>query len=98
MQPIVAVAAAGAIGVALGALIFSNRRARGPIESRIEALQRAAEIARSGTVNTVRHLQDRLRREGYSPAQIQGEAKRQFNGLIAAGAADLCVPLRAPSQ
>jgi len=84
IQPIVAVATAGAVGLALGALIFANWRTRGPIASRIDALQRAAEIARSGTVNTVRHLQNRLRREGYSPAQIQGEFRRQIDRLIAA--------------
>ena len=72
------------MGFLLGAVIFSARRGRGrsSIEGRAGSLARALELANSGTVRAIDALRNKLRREGYSVAQIEGEAKRQLRRLI----------------
>lgn len=78
-RPVVALLAAGAIGFAVGAVIWQYRRTH---PQRFDAFDRAVEMARSGSVDTVRKLRRRLRDEGYSPAQIQGRAKTYLSELI----------------
>ncbi len=48
------------------------------------ALERAFELAKSGTVSSVGQLKDKIRAEGYDPDQINGsELYRQLRGIIA---------------
>jgi len=48
------------------------------------AIERAFELARSGTVSNVSQLKDKVRAEGYDPDQLSGsELHRQFRGIIA---------------
>ena len=79
-RPVVVLLAAGAIGFAVGAVIWKYRRSNawlGPFD-------RAVDIARSGAVDTVQKLRKRLRDEGYSPAQIEGRAKKYLAQVIEA--------------
>jgi len=78
-RPAVALIAAGAIGFALGAVLWQARRSK---PSRFASFDRAVDIARSGAVDTVHKLQKRLRDEGYSPAQIEGRAKKYLAQVI----------------
>jgi hypothetical protein len=80
-RPAVALLAAGAIGFAVGAVIWHQRRSR---PSRFASFDRAIEMARSGTVDTVHTLKRRLRDEGYSPDQIEGRARRYLSQVLAA--------------
>ncbi len=77
-RPAVALLAAGAIGFAVGAVIWQYRR-RHP---QMSSFDRAVDMARSGTVDTVQKLRRRLRDEGYSPAQIEGRAKAYLSQLM----------------
>lgn len=78
-RPAVALIAAGAIGFAVGAVIWQYRRAR---PKKFASFDRAVDMARSGAVDTIQKLRTRLREEGYSPAQIEGQAKRYLSQLI----------------
>ena len=78
-RPVVALLAAGAIGFAVGAVIWKYRRSS---PSRFGSFDRAVDIARSGAVDTVQKLRKRLRDEGYSPARIQGRAKEYLVQVI----------------
>jgi hypothetical protein len=78
-RPTIALLAAGAIGFAVGAVIWNHRRAA---PSRFGSFDRAVDIARSGAVDTVQHLRRRLREEGYSPSQIEGRAKKYLARVI----------------
>lgn len=80
-KPAVTLLAAGAIGFAVGAVIWHQRRSQ---PQRFASFDRAVEVARSGTVDTVQKLRRRLREEGYSPAQIEGRAKKYLSQIIAA--------------
>ena len=80
-RPVVALLAAGAIGFAVGAVIWKYRRSS---PSRFGSLDRAVDIARSGAVDTVQKLRKTLRDEGYSPAQIEGRAKKYLAQVIEA--------------
>jgi hypothetical protein len=80
-RPAVALLAAGAIGFAVGAVIWKYRNGSLP---RFGSFDRAVDIARSGAVDTVQKLRTRLRDEGYSPAQIEGRAKKYLTRLIEA--------------
>jgi microsomal dipeptidase-like Zn-dependent dipeptidase len=78
-SPTVALLTAGAIGFAVGAVIWQYRRSH---PSRFGSFDRAVDMARSGAVDTMHKLQSRLREEGYSPAQIEGRAKKYLSQLI----------------
>ena len=80
-RPVVALLAAGAIGFAVGAVIWKYRRSS---PSRFGSFDRAVDIARSGAVDTVQKLRKRLRDEGYSPALIEGRAKKYLAQVIEA--------------
>ena len=80
-RPVVVLLAAGAIGFAVGAVIWKYRRSNA---SRFGSFDRAVDIARSGAVDTVQKLRKRLRDEGYSPAQIEGRAKKYLTQVIEA--------------
>ena len=80
-RPVVALLAAGAIGFAVGAVIWKYRRSS---PSRFGSFDRAVDIARSGAVDTVQKLRKRLRDEGYSPAEIEGRAKKFLAQVIEA--------------
>ena len=71
--------AAGAIGFAVGAVIWQQRRSQ---PQRFASFDRAVEMARSGAVDTMNKLNSRLRDEGYSPAQIEGRARKYLGELI----------------
>jgi hypothetical protein len=71
--------AAGAIGFAVGAVIWHQRRSQ---PQRFASFDRAVEIARSGAVDTMQKLHSKLRDEGYSPAQIEGRARKYLGELI----------------
>jgi hypothetical protein len=59
--------------------------AHSPMDHNKTALERAFELARSGTVLSVGELRAKIKREGYSAEQIEGKALgRQLRGLIAA--------------
>ena len=73
--------AAGAIGFAVGAVIWKYRRGN---SSKFGSFDRALDIARSGAVDTVQKLRKRLREEGYSPDQIEGRAKKYLTQVIEA--------------
>ncbi len=87
-RPVIAMVAAGAIGFALGAVIFKARSRRNDF-GRFGSVQRAAEIASSGAVNTLQSVRKRLRQEGYSPSELQGQAKRYVRQLVAAARGSL---------
>lgn len=72
------IAAVGVVGLALGAIVMQRRRGAATLPS----VDRAIELARSGTVDTVASLKRRLRAEGYSPSQIEGRAKRYVAALL----------------
>jgi microsomal dipeptidase-like Zn-dependent dipeptidase len=78
-RPAVALIAAGAIGFAVGAVIWQYRRAH---PQKFGSFDRAVDMARSGAVDTVQKLRKRLREEGYSPAQIEGRAKKYLSQVI----------------
>ncbi|WP_045837272.1 hypothetical protein [Hyphomicrobium sp. 99] len=78
-DPTVALIAAGAIGFAVGAVIWRYRRSN---TSSFGSIERAIEMARSGATDTVHKLSKRLRDEGYSPAQIEGAAKKHLTRFI----------------
>ncbi len=78
-RPAVALLAAGAIGFAVGAVIWKYQRRN---SQRFGSFDRAVDIARSGAVDTVQKLHRRLRDEGYSPAQIEGLARKYLACLI----------------
>ncbi len=80
-RPALALLAAGAIGFAVGAVIWNYRRGNA---SKLGSFDRAVDIARSGAVDTVQKLRKRLRDEGYSPAQIEGHAKKYLARVIEA--------------
>ena len=53
------------------------------------ALERAFELAKSGTVKSVSELRNKISREGYMAAQIEGAALgRQLRGLITKATAE----------
>jgi hypothetical protein len=53
------------------------------MNSRLTALERAFQLARSGQVSTITEIVGSLRRDGYSTNQIDGPAlKRQLRNLI----------------
>lgn len=78
-RPAVALLAAGAIGLAVGAVVWQYRRGH---PEKFRSFDRAVDLARSGAVDTVQKLRRRLRQEGYSPSQIEGRAKRYLSDLI----------------
>ncbi|HML31047.1 MAG TPA: hypothetical protein PKE16_19820 [Hyphomicrobium sp.] len=78
-RPAVALLAAGAIGFAVGAVIWQYRRTH---PQKFASFDRAVDMARSGAVDTVQKLRSRLREEGYSPSQIEGRAKKYLSQLI----------------
>ena len=78
-DPTVALLAVSVIGFAVGAVIWRYRKSNALSYG---TLERAAEMARSGATGTVQKLRRRLRDEGYSPAQIEGEAKKHLNRFI----------------
>ncbi len=78
-RPAVALLTAGAIGFAVGAVIWQYRRTH---PEKFGSFDRAVDMARSGTVDTVQKLRRRLRDEGYSPSQIEGRAKRFLSNVI----------------
>jgi microsomal dipeptidase-like Zn-dependent dipeptidase len=78
-RPAVALIAAGAIGFAVGAVVWQYRRTH---PQKFVSFDRAVDMARSGTVDTVQKLRKRLREEGYSPSQIEGRAKKYLSQLI----------------
>jgi microsomal dipeptidase-like Zn-dependent dipeptidase len=78
-MPAVTLLAAGAIGFAVGAVIWQYRRTH---PQRFGSFDRAVDMARSGAVDTVQKLRKRLREEGYSPAQIEGRAKKYLAQVI----------------
>ncbi len=78
-RPTVALLAAGAVGLAVGAVVWQYRRSH---PEKFASFDRAVDLARSGTVETVQKLRRRLRQEGYSPSQIEGRAKRYLADLI----------------
>lgn len=78
-RPVVALLTAGAIGLAVGAVIWQYRRSQ---PQKFASFDRAVDMARSGAVETVQKLNRRLREEGYSPAQIEGRAKKYLSQLI----------------
>lgn len=78
-RPAVALLAAGAIGFAVGAVIWQYRRTH---PQRFASFDRAVDMARSGAVDTVQKLRSRLREEGYSPSQIEAQAKKYLSQLI----------------
>ncbi len=78
-DPTVALLAAGAIGFAVGAVIWRYRKSNA---SSYGSLERALDVARSGATDTVQKLRRRLRDEGYSPAQIEGAAKKHLGRFI----------------
>lgn len=80
-QPAVALLAAGAIGFAVGAVIWQYRRSH---PQKFASFDRAVDMARSGAVDTVQKLRRRLKDEGYSPAEIEGRAKKYLSQLIEA--------------
>lgn len=80
-RPAVALLAAGAIGFAVGAVIWQYRRTH---PQRFASFDRAVDMARSGAIDTVQKLRSRLREEGYSPSQIEGQAKKYLSQLIEA--------------
>lgn len=80
-RPAVALLAAGAIGFAVGAVIWQYRRTH---PQRFASFDRAVDMARSGVVDTVQKLRSRLSEEGYSPSQIEGRAKKYLSQLIEA--------------
>jgi hypothetical protein len=55
------------------------------MDHRMTALERAFQIAKSGEVSGLTEIVKALKREGYSPDQIEGPAlKRQLANLIKA--------------
>jgi hypothetical protein len=78
-NPTVALLGAAAVGFALGAVIWQYRRT--PAQ-RFGSFDRAIDMARSGAIDTVQGLRRRLREEGYSPADIEGRAKKFISQLI----------------
>ncbi|CAA2137087.1 hypothetical protein [Hyphomicrobium sp. ghe19] len=78
-DPTVALLAAGAIGFAVGAVIWRYRKSN---MSSYGSLERAFGRARSGATDTVEKLRKRLQDEGYSPAQIEGAAKKHLSRFI----------------
>jgi hypothetical protein len=78
-RPAVALLVAGTIGFAVGAVVWQYRRTH---PQRFASFDRAVEVARSGTVDTVQKLRRRLKDEGYSPAQIEGRAKAYLSQLM----------------
>ena len=82
-RPLTTLLVAGAAGIVLGALIWKVV-SRSRNDGQLNSLERAIELARSGTVNTVQHLRRTLANEGYSLNQIDGRAlKKQLAHLIA---------------
>jgi microsomal dipeptidase-like Zn-dependent dipeptidase len=77
-RPGVALLAAGAIGFAVGAVVWNYRRT----PQRFGSFDRAIDMARSGAVDTVQKLRRHLRDEGYSPSEIEGRAKRFLSNVI----------------
>ena len=84
-RPLTTLLVAGAAGIVLGALIWKVvSRSRNGAGGQLNSLERAIELARSGTVNTVQHLRRTLANEGYSLNQIDGRAlKKQLAHLMA---------------
>jgi hypothetical protein len=78
-DPAVALLAAGAIGFAVGAVIWRYRKSN---SSSYGSLERAVEMARSGATDTVQKLRRKLQDEGYSTAQIEGAAKKHLGRFI----------------
>jgi microsomal dipeptidase-like Zn-dependent dipeptidase len=78
-RPAVALLAAGAIGFAVGAVIWQYRRTH---PQKFGTFDRAVDMARSGAADTIQKLRRRLREEGYSPAEIEGRAKKYLSQLI----------------
>lgn len=80
-DPTVALLAAGAIGFAVGAVIWRYRKSN---TSSYGSFGRAFDQARSGATDTVHRLRRKLEDEGYSPAQIEGAAKKHLGRFIEA--------------
>ncbi len=78
-EPVVALLAAGAIGFAVGAVIWQYRRTNA---SSYGSLERAVEMARSDATDTVQKLRRKLRDEGYFSAQLEGAAKKHLGRFI----------------
>ena len=84
-NPVVTLVAVGVLGFALGTLAGrASVKRRSALDTNLDSLHRAAEVARSGAVNTVGNLRRVLREEGFSTDQIQGSVKQQMRRLIAA--------------
>lgn len=77
-----AIAAAGVVGLAIGAMVIRRRSRAGSFP----AVERAIDLARTGSVRTFSSLKKRLRDEGLAPSQIEGRAKRYIGELLQAGA------------
>ncbi|MBS0233838.1 MAG: hypothetical protein JSR99_10160 [Proteobacteria bacterium] len=80
-NPVVALVAAGAIGFAVGAVVWQYRRKH---PQSFASFDRAVEMARSGAVDSVQKLRRRLESEGYSPEEIRGRAKTYLSHLMEA--------------
>jgi hypothetical protein len=78
-DPTVALLAAGAIGFAVGAVIWRYRKSN---TSSYGSLERAIDMARSGATDTVQKLRRKLEDEGYSAAQLEGAAKKHLGRFI----------------
>lgn len=65
---------------------FSDRV--GGMDQNLSALERAFQLARSGSVISIGEIRAVLTREGYNGSQIEGpQLKRQLRGLIEAAQA-----------
>ncbi|MFT3731085.1 MAG: hypothetical protein QM780_06610 [Hyphomicrobium sp.] len=78
-RPAVALLAAGAIGFAVGAVVWRYRRTH---PEKFASIDRAVELARSGAADSFQKLQRRLRNEGYSPGQIERRAKKYLSQMM----------------
>jgi hypothetical protein len=76
---------AGALGVAIGAVLWrSSPRFRSSVGGRIDAMERALELAQSGAVRSIDGLKRKLANEGYMPDRADIAAmKKQLKRSIA---------------
>jgi len=78
-DPTVALLAAGAVGFAVGAVIWRYRKSN---TSAFGSLEHAMSRARSGASDTMHRLGQKLRDEGYSAADLEGAAKKHLSRFI----------------
>jgi hypothetical protein len=84
-HPLATALVAGALGVAIGAVLWRNSpRFRKSVSGQIDAMERAIELAQSGAVRSVESLKQRLADEGYLPDRADFSAmKKQLKRMIA---------------